>query len=605
MKKYAVLGITALLVSAFAVQPQAEESHQPSDYGQAITATKESDQDYQKLKTKMLTRYDSLVEQIKQSEANFTSLFSDKQIADTLPDTFTPWWQNEVSTQLNPNISSMGTDVTSLFTMAMNTSSQIQVFSDLPLIRETTIQEAEGPFDWRVFAEGSLSDLDEPVGDDLKTGGPLRYEENNADLAYGIRKKFVTGTEVEIKQNIGGLDTNSIYFNPEDQARTGTYLTIRQPLLKRFGISYNNSAIDLAHIDHAIAADEFQRNIESHLLEVSRAYWGLYLERSLLVQRTHLAKRSQAILDKMESRANVDVQPSLLARARSLVSAHNLAAMQAEYAVRNAQSRINALVNNPALLSNGSLELVTAQQPSSDLLNLSFDSVIDATLNNRPEVGQAMKHIQSAAIRLDNSDNELLPDLDLFFQTYVKGLEGDYAYGTAYSNQFDEGGPSYVAGLRFEYPLGNNGAEARNLRKKIELRQHVHQLDTTVQNVLLEAQVSFRELSKNYRSMVQSYQILHSDEEEVKALMAQIDLMLTQSQPYGDMLYRLMDSSERLTKSEELYAKSELAYNYATYNLYRAMGVLVSKNNIETIQEQDSDELPAIKLEEKSVVANP
>lgn len=605
MKKYAVLGITALLVAAFAVQPQAEESHQSSDYGQAIAATEESDKDYQKLKEKMLSRYDSLVEQIKQSETNFTSLFNNTHVADTLPEGFTPWWQKEVSTQLNPNISSMGTDVTSLFTMAMNTSSQIKVFSDLPLIRETTIQEAEGPFDWRVFAEGSLSDLDEPVGDDLKTGGPLRYEENSTDLAYGIRKQFVTGTEVEIKQNIGGLDTNSVYFNPEDQARTGTFLTIRQPLLKRFGISYNHSAIDLANIDHAIAADEFQRNIESHLLEVSRAYWGLYLERSLLVQRANLAKRSQSIFEKMESRASMDVQASLLARARSLVSAHNLAAMQAEYAVRNAQSRINALVNNPTLLSSGSLELVTAQQPSNNLLDLTFDSVIDATLNNRPEVGQAMKHIQSAAIRLDNSDNELLPDLDLFFQTYVKGLEGDYEYGTAYSNQFDEGGPSYVAGLRFEYPLGNNGAEARNLRKKIELRQHVHQLDTTVQNVLLEAQVSYRELSKNHRSMVQSYQIMHSDEEEIKALMAQIDLMLAKSQPYGDMLYRLMDASERLTESEALYAKNELAYNYATYNLYRAMGVLVSKNNIETIQEQDSDELPVIHMQEKTAAVSP
>lgn len=603
MKHLFLLAIISLIAAFFPVQAPAQTQH--SDYTLAVNAAAESDLDYQELHDRLLQRYTPLVDQVIRAEENFSSMFTQDRVASALPPGFAPWWQEQVSSHLNKNIAALDTDVTALFTMAVQTSSQIRVFSDLPLIRETTIQEAEGPFDWRIFADGSLTDLDEPVGDDLKTGGPLRYEENSGDLAYGVRKKFVTGTEVEVKQNIGGLDTNSIYFNPSDQARTGTYLTISQPLLKRFGIAYNRSGIDLATIDHGIALDEFRRNMESHLLEVSRAYWGLYLERSLLVQRNSLAQRSQKILEQMESRAGMDVQASLLARARSMASAHELAAMQAEYAVRNAQSRINALVNDPKLLQAGGLELVTAQQPSNTLLDIPFAKVIETTLENRPEMAQAIKHIQAAAIRLDNSSNELLPDLDLFFQTYVKGLEGDYRYGTAYNNQFDEGGPSYIAGLRFEYPLGNNGAEARNLRKKIEIRQQLHQLDTTVNNILLEAQVSYRELIKNYRSMVQSYQILRADEEEVKSLMAQIDLMLTRNDPYGDVLYRLMDASERLTESEELYAKSELAYNYATYNLYRAMGVLVKENKLEPTQATDTDELPVMLIGTEQAQAAP
>jgi outer membrane protein TolC len=576
--------------------PVLAEDMPPGDFGQALEATAESDQDYQELKSRLLKRYDSLTQQLQQAETSFTSQFPDVGGAGSLPDGFTPWWQPEVSGHLNPSVATAETDVTELFTRALANSSQIKVFSDLPLIRETTIQEADGPFDWRVFAEGSLTELDEPVGDDLQTGGPLRYEETSRDLAYGVRKRFVTGTELELKQNIGDLDTNSIYFNPEEQARAGTYLTISQPLLKRFGIAYNHSALDLATIDYAIAQDEFRRNLESHLLEVSRAYWGLYLERALLVQKTKLAQRSRDILEQMESRAGMDVQPSLLARARSMTQAHELAAMQAEYALRNAQSRIRALVNDPQLLNAGGLELVTRQQPARTLLDIPFSEVIQATLEHRPEVAQALKHIQSAAIRLNNTRNELWPDLDLFFQTYVKGLEGDYEYGDAYSEQFEEGSPSYVAGLRFEYPLGNDGAQARNLRKKIEMRQLMRQLDTTVQNVLLEAQVSYRELIKNYRSMVQSYQVLTADEEEVKALMAQIDLTLSKNEPFGDVLYRLMDASERLTESEEKYAKGELSYNYATYNLYRAMGVLIQENNISTTRDEDQDELPVLQV---------
>lgn len=601
-KRLGILTLAAFGSFSCITTPVHADSEPLADYELVVQATEESELDYEQLKTKLFNRYTSAIEQMEQAENSYTSIFSGTSEggltigSGSIPKEFTPWWQARVNGQINQAVPNISTNVTSLFTRALKYSSQIKVFSDLPLIRETTIQEAEGPYDFRLFAEGRLTDLDEPVGDDLQTGGPLRYEEYSKNLEYGVRKKFITGTEVELKQNIGDMDTNSTYFNPEDQARTGTCLTITQPLLKRFGIAYNRSPIDLAGIDHSIAQEELRRNVESHLLEVTRAYWGLYLERSLLLQREQLAKKSLDIYKQMQQRTGMDVPPSLLARAKSLVNAHELAAMQAEYAMLNAQSRIRALVNDPELLNASGLEMVTSQLPNNEPFDINFDKALQTTLDNRPEVAQAVKHIQSAYLRLERSENELRPDLDLFFQTYVKGLEGDYKYGTAYSDQFDEGGPSYVGGLRFEYPLGNNGAEARNLRKKLEIRQLLHQLDTTVENVLLEAQVSYRELVKNYRSMVQSYQIMISDDEEVKALLSRVDYLLANNEAYGDVLYRLMDASERLTESEELFAKSELTYNYALYNLYRAMGILVSNNNIAFEKEtpEDGDELPVM-----------
>ncbi len=588
---YAVLSLQVVEVHA--------EADEPTDYDQVITATNDRDQDYQQLKEKLLKRYDPLVERMQTSESSYVSLFShdtqptDVMGAEEIPEGYTSWWIGKVHTDINPAVPEIKTDVTDLFTRALKYSSQIKVFQDLPLIRETTIQEAEGVFDFTIFAQGRLADLDEPVGDDLKTGGPLRYEEQSGNLEYGIKKKFVTGTEVEVKQNIGDMDTNSVYFNPEDQARAGTWLTIRQPLLKQFGIAYNETPLMLAGIDHNVAREELRRNVESHLLEISRAYWGLYYERSLLVQKTRLAEKTAEILEQMKQRAGVDVTPSLLARAQSLVAGHRLGAMQAEYAMLNAQSRIRALVNDPELSGASALELTTSQMPTNRPFQVSYDNVLQSALENRPEVAQAIRHIQSARLQLERSENETLPDLNLFFQTYVKGLEGDYEYGTAYSNQFDEGNPSYIGGIRFEYPLGNNSARARAMRKRLEIRQLLHQLDSTVENVLLEAQVSYRELIKNYRSMVQGYQVMRSDREEVDALLAQVE---EQSEDIGPVLYQLMDASERLTRSEELFAKSELTYNYSLYSLYRAMGILVSNQNIVFEQDRDENDLPAMHI---------
>jgi len=583
----------------------AAEERDSTDFETVITATHDNDLKYEDLKKNLLQRYNPLVKRMQQAEQNYVSLFDSSFSADpkagnnTIPADFSPWWIEKVHADINPAIPGISTDVTSLFTRALKHSSQIMVFKDLPLIRETTIQETQGTFDFKIFAEGRFSNLNEPVGDDLKTGGPLRYEENSKNLEYGISKKFAAGTEIEFKQNIGDLDTNSTFFNPQDQAKTGTWLTIRQPLLNQFGISYNEAPFNLAGIDHGVAQKELRRNIESHLLEISRAYWGLYLERSLLLQKSRLAQKTTNYLSQMQQRTGIDITPSLLARAKSLASSHKLAAMQAEYAMLNAQSRIRALVNDPEFTGNSALELTTKQLPVHKLFDIQFDNTLQTTLENRPEIAQAIKQIQAAKIRLERSKNETLPNLDLFFQTSVKGLKGDYEYGTAYSNQFDEGNPSYIGGLRFEYPLGNNSARARLLRKKLEIRQLLHRLDTTVENVLLEAQVSYRELTKNYRSMIQGYQIMTSDREEGNALTAQIDYLLAKNQPYGDVLYQLMDASERLTTSEELFAKSELTYNYSLYNLYRAMGILVSNQHIIFQKDTDKDELPIMQVRQE------
>jgi hypothetical protein len=557
---------------------------------------------YPDLKKKLLERYQGTIEKLAGAERAYEqridSVFStDPEFQrDALPAGYQPWWTAEVRGEMGDPATAAPEDVEKLFVSALKYSSQIKTFSDLPLIRETTIQEAEGPYDFRLFAEGKYDNLNEPVGDILRTGGADRYKQYSRSIGAGIRKKFKLGTEVELKQSLEGIDTNSIYFTPEDQSWARTRLTLRQPLLRGAGVKYNESVIELARVDHSISEAELRRQVESHLLEISRAYWGLYLERSVLVQKKKLAEETEKIYRKMKERQGLDVLPSLLARARSQVVARQLGAVEAEYAMRNAADRIRALVNDPALVSAQGIEIVTHQMPRHDLESLQVDDALRTALENRPEVEQVIKQIQAAAIRLMRSDRETLPDLDFFFETYVIGLHGDYQYGTAYGRQFDTGKPSYSLGLRFEYPLGNNAAEARQLRKRLEVRQLLNQLDTTVQNVFLEVQVSFREMIKNYKEMVRRYQVMESTSEEIRALVERIDYLLVQDEAYGNVLYRLMDALDRMNEAEVAFARSELTYNLSLYNLNRVTGILVSVNNIRMTRDKE-DDLPVIRLE--------
>jgi len=51
-------------------------------------------------------------------------------------------------------------DLVQVYGNALTYSNTIKVFSDLPLIRETAVQEADGEFDWRTFGEVKYGHVD-------------------------------------------------------------------------------------------------------------------------------------------------------------------------------------------------------------------------------------------------------------------------------------------------------------------------------------------------------------------------------------------------------------------------------------------------------------
>ncbi len=550
--------------------------------------------------TELYSRYENVISLLVDSDEAAYAAFKRraKTVSFAVLSEYTPWWTEKVTEPLTALAHNSSETVVSLFRRTVRHSSQIRVFSDLPLIRKTSIQEADGEFDFRIYAGGKYSDIDEFSGNDLQTGGPSRYKEKESSVNYGIKKRFATGGEIDIGQEIGSYDTNSVYLNPVDQAKARTNLTFTQPLLKGMGLDYNLSTTKLAETDHKSAEAELIRQLESHLLEVARSYWGLYFERSILIQKTKLAEATEEAYTNLQKRIDMDAQPGIVARTKSLVTSRWLDVDRAEFAVYNAQSRLLALIEDNDLISREGMEIVTAQAPVNYPFVLSLNRIYKQTLHNRKEIEAGILQLHSAAIHLGRAENEMLPDLDLFAKTYLDGLQGDYAYGDAYSQQFDEGRPSYSVGLRFEYPLGNNSAEARLSRRRIEIRQMLNQLDLTVRNVFLEVSVSYRDVIKNVNEVASRYEILHSSKEELKDLRESIDYQLSIDASYGDLLYRLLDASERLADAEEKFSLAQLTFNLSLFNLRKATGTLVTSQDISTeIMEEDG--LPVLKVHMK------
>ncbi len=519
------------------------------------------------------------------------------EIGAAVPSAFKPWWHSKVVSQLNPNSNAVVETPESLVLRAIANSAQIKVFSDIPVIRETAELEARGRFDTHLYAEGRHTDLDEPVGSELTTGGPERLLEDEWLWKLGLRKKFVTGTEVDLSQRMGVRDNNSEFFVPADQANTRVALTITQPLLNGAGVRYNRSTLDLARIDANVALDEFKRQVESHLLEVMRAYWGLWLERSALVQRRKVVDDTSLLVSELENRSSLDATGAQLSRARSELVRRKSDVVRSESAVRNAEARILSLINDPSLKFSEGFELIPEVSPTLSRSEPRTETAIAMAMENRSEIKQSFKQLRAAGIRADMSKRELQPVLNLVLQYYRDGLAGEGDTSRALDNQWDDGDGSFVVGLVFDFPIGNRAAKARHKRRQVEVRQLSEQLRTTLETVLLELQVSTREVKTAWRDLQGKYLSLEAVEDELSLLRDRRDLELTDGSNGADYIERLLDAQDRMVIAQFDYLQSEVSYNVALVNLDRSTGTLLQAHNIgpERIEEGD-DGLPAWRM---------
>jgi len=513
-----------------------------------------------------------------------------------VPGGFSPWWNEQAAAKLFEGSEASSQALDDLFARALKHSSQIKVFSDVPLIRETGIREARGEFDTHLFTEGHYSFGNEPVGTLLDTGRTGRYRKWETYLEAGVKKKLVTGADVKVSQEFLRINDNSLFRDPNPQAYAKLGLVIIQPLLRRAGVKYNRSWIRIAKLDSEIARNEFVRQTESHLLAIVRAYWNLHLTRSVCIQKRKLLADTAAVVARLEKRKDLDAIEGELMQARAAVARRRADLVRAEMGIKNAEDRIRALVNDPELLKSTKVELVPNHAPAFAELQVNMKDAAATALENRPEIAQAFLQLKAAAIRRNVAKNELLPQLDLILETAIAGLDRAGRLTDGYDEQWDAH-PGFLVGFKFDFPAENNAAEARYLRRRLEMRQQLAQLQTTVDTVLLEVKISARELATSYREMNSRYESLQAAQEDLRILNKRwASHAGAANKPAIGYLQLLLEAQQRQAEAEEDFARASTLYNVAMVNLQRAQGTLLQYKDLQVTEDEDERGLPLLKL---------
>ena len=465
-------------------------------------------------------------------------------------------------------------------------SPQVNMLREVAPLHEDSIIEAQADFDPRAFVESKFLDTSDPVGSILTTGGPDRYIDQNWYYNNGLRKRTLTGAQIELSQKIGYEDSNSLYFIPPLQGTARLSLSITQPLLNGAGKAYNSHLIVLAQIDAQRAGQGVSKDLQTLLLQVYQSYWDLYLQRSLLLQRRKLYERGVVVCRELEARRQIDAVGGQLARAKAAVASRYGVMIRQETELLNADARLRTLINDPALLMNRGQELIPMQPPLHDPCPVTFQDSLIVALNHRPEINEVRTELRAACIRQDVAKNELLPVLNLILTTYVSGLEGDVNIGKALGDQFALGRPTYSTGVTFEVPLGNRAARAKYDRRKLEIIQLTSQLVATTSNVRLEVEKAVREIRTAYSEMLCQAHAVMGNLAEIEYLQARWEASIDEQRSSAVLLDDLLNAHDRLARSEGLYATALVAYNEGFASLNRATGTLVDCEMLQQMRPQ-------------------
>ena len=560
--------------------------------------------------SKLAARVDEIMAEnnsrIKELKADKSAIPSAK----VKPGNSAAWWQGEVGNRLRDG-GEHKISIQDLFVQTLKYSTQIKVFSDIPLIRETGIQEAKGAFDTVSFVDAMYNKTNDPIGNILQTGFTNgRFLQDQVTAEAGLKKKLETGAEVKISEQAGTLNNNSNYLVPDPQASARLKLSIVQPILKGAGLAYNNAVLDIARIDSDSAMQEMRRQAESHLLEVARAYWGLYLARATFLQKRKLYDEAVKVADQIKARSQIDAVKGQIARADSAIAERRADLVRAELAISNGQDRIRALVNSPELAETGAPELIPTDIPILGEYKVDYEAAARRALAQRPEIQQAFQQIKAAAIREKMEKNQILPALNLVFEGYIAGLAPNYSTGQAFNNQFNQGGPGFAVGFNFEFPIENNAADARYKRRQIEMRQQINQLRTTIETTLLEVKVTAREVRTTWRDYVAKLESMQAAQADLAQFKARHEIetplpgepqqaSAVSMEATTAYLDSLLSAQNRLTFAEEEFAKTATTYQLSMLNFERAQGNLLRFEDINITRTTDpkNNKLPILKLQ--------
>ena len=463
----------------------------------------------------------------------------------------------------------------SLFLWVVLHSEKIKAAAISPHVLRSKIAQAEGTFEPLLYNENRWNQTSDPVESILTTGGPPRLEDDIINSETGIRVQTRGGTSYNLGQRFGLKDSNSTFFEPNDQATSRLTLGVTQPLLRGRATDLNRTLLLTSKIETQEGESEYARVLQEQLSEVASVYWSLFFEHASRAQRVRHMKLAEEIVQVLQHRSNHDSVESQILRAQSAVANRRAELVTVDANIRNLESQLRSLVNAPELTSDRSTTVLPIEPPDVVSIDVSLDSEVEMALQLRPELRKTDSQIAAAMARLRLASDQTQTRFDLVGEVYSAGLRGNNNISDAFADQFAEGRPGFSAGIVMDRPSEGRGLRGAQRQRQLELHQLHHLKRELEENVRSEVETATRNVIASLHATNARRQSLSAAEKERDYLWDRW-VTLGNDQKLGRIdLNELLEVQDRVLQQEQSLLSAMVEFSMALVELKKATGTLV------------------------------
>jgi len=244
----------------------------------------------------------------------------------------------------------------------------------------------------------------------------------------------------------------------------------------------------------------------------------------------------------------------------------------AEKAIRDEEDQLRTLLNPGEDELRKNVRLTPVDAPITYLDAISLEEAIDTAIEQRPEIVQAKKHIESSELNKQYARNQLLPTLSFQGTMGLSGLGSDY--GGSFTRNFSGDFYNYGAGLVFSYPLGNRSAISTYNKRRLEAKNAEvalwsvrHQIILGVREAVRRVQTDFKRIETTRSARILAEKQLQTEQERLR-----VGLSTTRF---------VLDFQRDLATAQGNELRAIVDYNKSLSNLTRHKATTLDRYHIE------------------------
>lgn len=424
----------------------------------------------------------------------------------------------------------------------------------------------------------TVNPLNRPVfgGTAQNLGQITIFDQRSHSVTVDASTNLITGGNFDVNyaparssvnQNVAG----GFLFNPSWTG--GLAFTFTQPLLRNAGIAINKTFIKVAQNNAEVEQHVFRDRVMTVVSTVEQTYWELVFANENLKVAQAALKAAEELLATNRAKAKAGIMSIVdVLQAEAAMASRVEQVLVAEKAIRDQEDQLRRLLNPGEEELRQDVRLTPADAPVTVLEPLSLQETIDIAIEQRPEITQAKKQIESGELNKQFARNQLLPTLSFQGTLGLAGLGGDYS--EAFTRNFSGDFYNYGAGLVLSYPLGNRAAVSTYSKRQLEAKNAEVALANVRQQIIVGVREAVRRVQTDFKRIETTRSARIMAEKQLQAEQERLKVGLSTTR-------FVLDFQRDLATAQGNELRAIVDYNKSLSNLARHKATTLDRYHLE------------------------